>query len=147
MLLQWAQCSPVPMTPREAFAAIALVAVACDGTLDRQEAHALRQQLEDRSPYRQATEEEMGSLFDGLLQRLRSHGWQPLLAEALAALNAPQQETALAMAAQLVHCDRVVQPQEQELLAAMAGQLVVGAERAGQILEVIAILHRDSLAS
>lgn len=135
------------MTPREAFAAIALVAVACDGTLDRQEAHALRQQLEGRHPYRQASEEEMGTLFDGLLQQLRSQGWQQLLGEALTALNAPQQETALAMAAQLVHCDRVVQPQEQDLLAAMAEQLVVGAERARQILEVIAILHRDSLAS
>lgn len=135
------------MTPREAFAAIALVAVACDGTLDRQEAHALREQLEGRHPYRQATEEEMGSLFDGLLQQLRSHGWQQLLAQALATLNAPQQETALAMAAQLVYCDRVVQPQEQELLAAMAEQVVIGAERARQILEVIAILHRDSLAS
>lgn len=135
------------MTPREAFAAIALVAVACDGTLDRQEAHALRQQLEGRHPYRQASEEEMGTLFDGLLQRLRSQGWQQLLGEALTALNAPQQETALAMAAQLVHCDRVVQPQEQDLLAAMAEQLVVGPERARQILEVIAILHRDSLAS
>lgn len=135
------------MTPREAFAAIALVAVACDGTLDRQEAHALRQQLEGRYPYRQASEEEMGTLFDGLLQRLRSQGWQQLLGEALTALSAPQQETALAMAAQLVHCDRVVQPQEQDLLAAMAEQLVVGPERARQILEVITILHRDSLAS
>jgi hypothetical protein len=135
------------MTPREAFAAIALVAVACDGTLDRQEAHALRQQLEGRHPYRQASEEEMGTLFDGLLQRLRSQGWQQLLGEALTALSAPQQETALAMAAQLVHCDRVVQPQEQDLLAAMAEQLVVGPERARQILEVITILHRDSLAS
>jgi len=135
------------MTPREAFAAIALVAVACDGTLDRQEAHALREQLEGRHPYRQASEEEMGNLFDGLLKLLRSHGWQQLLAQALAALNAPQQETALAMAAQLVYCDRVVQPQEQELLAVMAEQVVFGAERARQILEVIAILHRDSLAS
>ncbi|MCS5698708.1 tellurite resistance TerB family protein [Cyanobium sp. FGCU-52] len=135
------------MTPREAFAAIALVAVACDGTLDRQEAHALREQLEGRHPYRQASEEEMGNLFDGLLQRLRSDGWQQLLAQSLAALNGPQQETALAMAAQLVHSDRVVQPHERELLAAMAEQLVIGAERAQQILEVIEILHRDSLAA
>jgi hypothetical protein len=133
------------MTPREAFAAIALVAVACDGTLDRQEAHALRGQLEGRHPYRQSSEEEMGTLFDGLLQRLRVDGWQQLLAEALSALNAPQQETALAMAAHLVHSDRVVEPEEQKLLAVMADQLLVGADRAQQILEVIAILHRDSL--
>ncbi|MFM7394276.1 MAG: tellurite resistance TerB family protein [Cyanobium sp.] len=135
------------MTPREAFAAIALVAVACDGTLDRQEAHALRGQLEGRYPYRQSSEEEMGTLFDGLLQRLRVDGWEQLLAEALSALSAPQQETALAMAAQLVHSDRVVEPEERKLLAVMADQLLVGTDRAQQILEVIAILHRDSLAA
>lgn len=134
------------MTPREAFAAIALVAVACDGSLDRQEAHALREQLESRHPYRHASEEEMGTLFDGLLQRLRREGWQALLAEAIPSLNAAQQETALAMAAQLVRSDRVVQPQEEELLRTMAAQLVIAPERSQQILEVIAILHRDSLA-
>ncbi len=89
----------------------------------------------------------MGSLFDGLLQQLRRDGWRTLLAEALKVLDAPQQETALAMAAQLVHCDRVVQPEERDLLTAMADQLVVGVDRARQILEVIAILHRDSLAA
>lgn len=134
------------MTPHEAFAAIALVAVACDGSLDRQEAHALRQELEGRHPYRQASEEEMGTLFDGLLAQLRRDGWQELLARSIPELDASQQETALAMAAQLVHSDRVVQPQERQLLQTMAEQLAIGPERSQQILEVIAILNRDSLA-
>ncbi|MEB3165598.1 MAG: tellurite resistance TerB family protein [Cyanobacteriota bacterium] len=134
------------MTPREAFAAIALVAVACDGSLDRQEAQALREQLEGRHPYRQASEEEMGNLFDALLQRLRREGWQSLLAQAIPVLNAPQQETALAMAAQLVRSDRVLRPEEEELLNTMAEQLMIPRDRCQQILDVIAILHRDSLA-
>ena len=134
------------MTPSDAFAAIALVAVACDGALERQEATALRQQLEGRSPYRGHSESVMGDLFDQLLDRLRKQGWQALLAEAIPALTPPQQETALAMAAQLVHCDRVVTAQEQELLRVMAGQLSLPAERSQQILDVIALLNRDSLA-
>ena len=40
------------MTDAEAFAAIALAAVACDGTLGRDEAHALRRSLEYRTPYK-----------------------------------------------------------------------------------------------
>jgi hypothetical protein len=40
----------------------------------------------------------------------------------------------------------VVQPVEAELLRTMAAQLVIPPERSAQILEVIALLHRDSLA-
>lgn len=89
----------------------------------------------------------MGRLFDSLLDQLRAEGWRPLLELAIASLSAPQQETALAMAAQLVHCDRNVAPEERELLAAMATQMQLPAERAEQILDVIAVLNRDSLAS
>lgn len=134
------------MTPTEAFAALALVAVACDGVLDHAEAQNLRQQLEYRSPYRDLSEATMGAMFDDLLEQLRRDGWQGLLARALPLLNSQQQETGLAMAAQLVHCDRVVQPEEKEMLEAMARQTTLSAERADQILEVIAVLHRDSLS-
>ena len=97
------------MTPSQAFAAVALAAVACDGTLGRDEARALRSQLEFRSPYRNLSEKAMGDLFDGLLNQLRQSGWRALLHEAIQALDPGQQETCLAMAAQLVRCDRVVQ--------------------------------------
>ena len=134
------------MTPAEAFAALALVAVACDGTLEREEAHALRQQLEARTPYRNLSEASMGAMFDQLLDDLRRDGWQGLLARALPVLNPAQQETGLAMAAQLVNCDRLVQPEEQRMLEQMAQEMSLPPERSGQILDVIAVLNRDSLA-
>jgi len=134
------------MTPSEAFASVALVAVACDGDLGREEAQALRQQLEMRSPYRQTSEAQMAELFDRLLARLRAEGWRALLAAALPVLQERQQETALAMAAHLVHADRVVSGVEQQLLEAMAAQLTIDPQRTSQILEAIAILNRDSLA-
>jgi hypothetical protein len=134
------------MTPAEAFAALALVAVACDGTLEREEAHALRQQLEARTPYRNLSEASMGAMFDQLLEQLRRDGWQGLLAQALTSLTPAQQETGLAMAAQLVYCDRLVQHDEQVMLEQMARDMALAPERSGQILEVIALLNRDSLA-
>lgn len=139
--------TPSAMTPSEAFAAIALAAVACDGSLDREEAHALRQQLEKRSPYRDLSETVMGQMFDGLLASLRRDGWETLVGEAIPLLTPLQQETSLAMAAELVHADRIVTDTEREMLQRMAGALQIGAERSQQILEVIALLHRDSLAS
>lgn len=134
------------MTPAEAFAALALVAVACDGSLDREEAHALRQQLEARTPYRNLSEASMGAMFDQLLELLRRDGWQGLLAQALPALTAEQQETGLAIASHLVHCDRLVQPEEVTMLESMAAQMSLSADRSSQILDVIRVLNRDSLA-
>ena len=139
--------APFPMTPSEAFAAIALIAVACDGSLDREEAHALRQELSSRSPYRDLSEVRMGELFDELLDQLRRDGWEGLLDASLPALTSDQQETALAMAAQLVHSDRILRDQELEMLQAMAQRSALPAERSQQILEVISLLNRDILAS
>ena len=135
------------MTPAEAFAALALVAVACDGSLDREEAHGLRMQLEPRTPYRDLSEENMGAMFDALLAELRQEGWRGLLQRALPLLTAAQQETGLAMAAQLVHCDRIVREEERQMLAFLAETSGLPAERSAQILEVIALLNRDSLAA
>jgi hypothetical protein len=139
--------APASMTPSEAFAAIALVAVACDGTLGRDEASALRAQLDRRSPYRDLSVVAMGEMFDGLLSRLRHDGWETLLADAVHHLTPEQQETAFAMASQLVHVDGIVDPKEAELLRAMAAQLQLPVERSRLIVEVIAVLNRDSLAS
>ncbi len=135
------------MDSAEAFAAIALAAVACDGGLDHEEARNLRGQLEGRHPFSGRSEESMGRLFDGLLDQLRSDGWRSLIGKAIPALSPRQQETALAMAAQLVHCDRVVADEEGELLREMASLMGLQAGRAEQILDVIAVLNRDSLAS
>jgi hypothetical protein len=134
------------MKASEAFAAIALVAVACDGVMDPTESQALRRQLEARSPYRELSLVAMGHLFDGLLERLREVGWSQLLSEALPALTEAQQETAFAMAAELVHADHEVEPMEEEFLSTMARQLTLPADRADQILDVIRVMHRDALA-
>jgi hypothetical protein len=135
------------MTPYEAFAAVALVAVGCDNCLSREESRSLRLQLEGRSPYRDFSEEAMGRLFDGLLEQMREQGWRPLLRTAIAALTPVQQETALAMAVHLVLSDRQLDQEEQELLQELASLLELPRERSQAIIDVISVLNRDSLAS
>jgi hypothetical protein len=135
------------MTPAEAFAAIALAAVACDGSVDPREASLLRTQLDHRHPFMDWGQDTMGLLFDQLLQHLNADGWQALVARAIPALSAGQQETALAMAAHLVHGDRQVSPEESGLLHDLARRMDLPPGRADHILEVIAILHRDNLAA
>ena len=135
------------MTDVEAFASIALAAVACDGTLGREEAHALRRSLEYRTPYKDRTEQEMGALFDRLLLTLREQGVNQLVNEALPALSPIQQETALAVAVQLTHADRDVSPAEQLFLNQLCERLSLPDGRAVAVMEAIMALHRDSLST
>ena len=135
------------MTDAEAFASIALAAVACDGTLGREEAHALRTSLEYRTPYKDRTEQEMGALFDRLLVTLREQGVNQLVTEALPALTPIQQETALAVAVQLTHADRDVSPAEQLFLNQLCERLSLPDGRAVAVMEAIMALHRDSLST
>ena len=134
------------MTPSEAFAAICLAAVGCDGQLDREEAQQLRQQLEFRTPYRTLGEQAMGELFDRLLTRLREQGWSQLVADAVPALTTNQQETVLALACHLVRADRQVMPIEESFLAQLLACMQLPEGRGQQIAAVIAALHRDALA-
>jgi len=135
------------MDSAEAFAAIALGAVACDGVLGKDEAHALRRQLEFRSPYNERTEAEMGELFDRLLKVLREQSLEVLIAQALPVLSRAQQETALALAAQLVHADRVVEPAEAAFLQSLCDAMTLPEGQAQGIVTAIMALNRDSLAS
>jgi uncharacterized tellurite resistance protein B-like protein len=134
------------MNPSEAFAAICLAAVGCDGQLGRDEAQTLRALLEYRSPYRNQSEQQMGELFDQLLTRLREQGWSPLVADAVPALSLPQRETVLALACHLVRADRQIQPVEEAFLAELLAQLALPDQRGEQIRDAIAALHRDALA-
>jgi uncharacterized tellurite resistance protein B-like protein len=88
----------------------------------------------------------MGELFDQLLTQLREQGWTELIDQAIPALQQDQRETVLALAAHLVRADRQVQPVEDAFLNELSHRLELPSGRADQILEVVALLHRDALA-
>jgi len=138
--------SPIA-SPAEAFAAVALAAMACDGDLSVLEARSLRQQLEFRYPYRQLGDNGMAQLLDKLLQLLREQGWEALVQQAAPHLQPEQAETALAVAATLTQADHVESRAEVSFLHTLSAALAVEPERARMILDVVSILNRDSLAS
>lgn len=135
------------MNSAEAFAAVALAAVACDGVLGRDEAHALRLQLEYRSLYRNSTEAAMGELFDQLLAVLREKGVSGLVDQALPVLSLVQQRSALSVAAHLVHADKKVTPEEEDFLKQLASKMSLPDAEATMILVAIEALNRDMLDS
>lgn len=136
-----------PMNSAEAFAAVALAAVACDGVLGRDEAHALRLQLEYRSLYSSNSEAAMGELFDQLLAVLRQRGVTGLVEEALPVLSPRQQQSALALAAHLVHADKRVNPEEKDFLQQLVSKVELPENEANMIVVAIEALNRDMLDS
>ncbi len=128
-----------------AFAAIALAAVASDGVCTREEARALRRELEFRYPYSQMNETAMGALFDQLLRRVREDGHGALVAEAAGALNHQQQLTAFAVACSLVRSDYRTTPEEEAFLEDLAQAMDLNAAERTTIPDVLTILYRDAL--
>jgi hypothetical protein len=133
------------MTVAEAFAAIPLAAICCDQTFGKDEARVIREQLLSRSLFEAMEPYAFGLLISRLLKRYRDESWQGLITAAAPALNRHQQETAFALACQLIHCDRKVTAAEREFLEALAAQINLAPEHARQIAEVCEILHRDDL--
>ena len=130
-----------------AFAAIALAAIAADGELSAVEARALRQQLEFRQPFRRFSDQQMGELLDRVLAQLRGSSCEALVKQATPLLSVEQRETALAVAAHLIHADHIETQSELSFLAQLQEVFGLDAIRSASILEVISLLHRDSLAS
>ena len=89
----------------------------------------------------------MGELFDRLLTLLREHGVAGLIDSAVPALDQRQQESALAVAAHLVHADRKVTAEESDFLQRLAVQLKLPSGEAQMIIRSIEALNRDSLDS
>jgi len=134
-----------PLTVLQAFAAIPVAAVCCDQSFGKDEARLIREQLLSRTAYQALGPYSFGLMIADLLQRVRQDSWQGLITAAAPQLSEDQQETAFALACQLIHCDREVKPAERAFLTALAGQLTLDPLRATQILEVCAILQRDCL--
>ena len=130
----------------DAFAAIALAAIAADGELSAVEARALRQQLEFRQPFRRFSDQQMGELLDRVLAQLRGSSCEALVKQATPLLSVEQRETALAVAAHLIHADHIETQSELSFLAQLQEAFGLDAIRSASILEVISLLHRDSLA-
>jgi hypothetical protein len=117
--------------------------VCCDQTFCKDEARVIREQLLGRTAYGVMEPYAFGLLISGLLKRFREESWQGLIASAAPLLSREQQEMAFALACQLIHCDRIVTPEEQQFLVVLAEQLPFTPARAQQILEVCDLLSRD----
>lgn len=131
------------MTPAEAFAVIPLAAVCADNRLQPEEAELLQLQLRGRPRYSGMDPVAFGTMVSGILLKLRDER-QALVEEAAALLSPAERERAFALAARLVHADRIATQEEVSLLADVGCALSLPAERLREIEASLALLSAES---
>ena len=130
------------LIPAEAFAAIALVAIAADGYLSEQEGREMTMVLSRMQLFRSYSSDVLHRMLDKLLGMLKQQGPGSLVAMAKASLPEDLKPTAFAIATDLVLADGTVTPQEQAFLDDLYRILDIPGDTALQIVQVMTIKNR-----
>lgn len=136
------QQSELTLSPAEAFASIALIAIAADGYLSEQEGQDMTIMLARMNLFRSYSADVMHRMFDKLLALLKQQGPGDLIALAKRSLPQDLRETAFAVATDLVLSDGSVAPQEQSFLDDLYRILEIPGDTALQIVQVMNIKNR-----
>jgi tellurite resistance protein len=131
-----------PLTAPEAFAAIALAAVASDGYLSEEEAQTIPFTLSRMKLFKGYSDDMMRRLFDRLLALLQQDGVTALFDTAQDSLDADLRETAFTVATDLVLADGVVTEEEEQFLKDLEGALGVDSALAQSVIQVMQIKNR-----
>jgi hypothetical protein len=136
------QSSDAALSPAEAFASIALVAIAADGYLADQEGEDMSLLLARMKLFSNYQGEAMNRMLDKLLDRLKQQGPGRLVTMAKTYLPPELRETAFAVATDLILSDRTVTQQEQAFLDDLYRILELPEQLALQIVHVMTIKNR-----
>lgn len=129
--------------PAEAFAAVTLAAIATDGYVNPEEMHHLIVALKRVYLFQSYSTEVMQRMFEQLFAVLRREGVGNLFQSAKQSLPPELQESAFAVAADLILGDRSLTDSEQFRLTQLHRALNVTDEVASKIMEVMLIKHRS----
>ncbi|TAG93045.1 MAG: Tellurite resistance protein TerB [Oscillatoriales cyanobacterium] len=139
---QTRQQGEVTVGPAEAFAAIALIAVAADGYINESESQALNMALSRMQLFRSYPNDVMKKMLDRLLMLLQRQGVQALFDAALAALPDELKETVFAVTTDIALADGEVSEEEEQLLNDLYSALGLSEEIALKIIDVMLIKNK-----
>jgi tellurite resistance protein len=134
--------SSTALGPVEAFAAIALVAVAVDGHLSEAEIRTISTTLSRMQLFRSYPNEVLGRMFEKLATIMQRQGTDTLLRAAISALPYELHETAFAVATDIVLADGEVTDEEETILNWLCGALSIPQNTALKIIEVMLIKNK-----
>lgn len=139
---QTRQQTDVTLGPAEAFAAIALIAVAADGYINDSESKAISMTLARMQLFRSYPDDVMRKMLDRLLMILQRQGAQVLFNAALAALPDELKETVFAVTTDIALADGEVSEEEEQLLNDLYSALELPEEVALKIIDVMLIKNK-----
>jgi tellurite resistance protein len=132
----------VSLGPAEAFAAIALAAVAADGYLTDDEVHIMIASLSRMHLFRSYPSEVMKKMFDKLCGIIKRQGSDALIKTAISALPHDLYDTAFAVATDLILADGEVTKEEEDLLNYFWTALNIPDETAHCIVKAMIIKNK-----
>ncbi len=141
-IAQTRQHSEVTLGPAEAFAAIALIAVAADGYINDNESQVLSMTLSRMQLFRSYPNDVMKKMLDRLLMLLQRQGVQVLFNAALATLPDELKETVFAVTTDIALADGEVSEEEEQLLNDLYISLGLSEEIALKIIDVMLIKNK-----
>lgn len=136
------QASDIKLEPAEAFAAIALIAVAADDIITTSESQAITTLFSRMELFSKYSEEGMKEMTDKLLNIIKNKDIKPLFDAAVAALPKDLKETVFAVTTDLVLADSDLAEEEEELLNELYTALKISSEMADKIIDVISIKNK-----
>lgn len=139
---QTRQQGDVTLGPAEAFAAIALIAVAADGYINESESQALNMALSRMQLFRSYPNDVMKKMLDRLLMLLQRQGVQALFDAALVMLPDELKETVFAVTTDIALADGEVSQEEEQLLNDLYTALGLSEEVALKIIDVMLIKNK-----
>lgn len=132
----------VTLGPAEAFAAIALIAVAADGYITDSEAQVISTTLARMQLFRSYPNDVMRRMIDRLLNILQKQGAEALFEAAVATLPNELKETVFAVTADIALADGEVSQEEEQLLNDLYNALGISEEMALKIIDVMLIKNK-----
>ena len=129
------------LTRHEAFAVIALIAVAPDGNLSQKQANDVYQVLSNLKALNSHSKDDMQSMLDELSGIIRHQGINSLFDAAKDSMQEDLRETAFAIATDLVLADGIL-AEEEDFLTELYQALRISSEIGQKIIEVMLIKNR-----
>jgi hypothetical protein len=130
------------LTGPEAFAGIALCAVAADGVITEEEAVSLSVNLMNRKLYNGYSDREMRAVFSKLVTIVNNEGLNSLMEKSAKALPQDLRQTAFAVTTDLLLADGIMADSEKKFLERLQKSLELTDEIALKIAEVISIKNK-----
>jgi uncharacterized membrane protein YebE (DUF533 family) len=131
----------IPMSPREAIAALLIAGARADGSVSPHEANVIEHDVAAMRLFRGCSQEAVQSIFTGVVARIDATGVDAVVRTAAAAIPAGLRATAFAMTIDLLYADG--REFDGETRFALDVQALLGIDDllAGKVVDVLGMKH------